>query len=92
MVEFCKVVENELNVILKQKMNQKKNDKNYSLGQLRYKIERIKPLNNFVPILVDIIGYRNGSAHTGSTTCEKTGKVRKLLIEDGWLNFILSQK
>lgn len=92
MVEFCKVVENELNVILKQKMNPKKNDKNYSLGQLRYKIERIKPLNNFVPILVDIIGYRNGSAHTGSTTSEKTGKVRKLLIEDGWLNFILSQK
>lgn len=93
MIEYCKVVENELNVIFKQKkMVDKK--KNYTLGQLLFELERhqVSPFTEFTPILKTIIFYRNGSAHTGSTNIEKTGMVRSLLIEEEWLNFLIKQK
>ncbi|EFU43867.1 hypothetical protein PVOR_01610 [Paenibacillus vortex V453] len=93
MIEFCKVVENELSVKMKQKkMIEKK--KNFTLGQLLFELERhrISSFTEFVPILKTILLYRNGSAHTGSTNVEKTGMVRNLLFEEGWLNYLIQQK
>lgn len=93
MIEFCKVVENELNVILKQKkMIDKK--KNYTLGQLLFELERdrFSLFTKFIPILKTILLYRNGSAHTGSTSIEKTDMVRRLLVEEGWLQYLVNKK
>lgn len=93
MIEYCKVVENELNVILKQKkMLDKK--KNHTLGQLLFELERcrVSSFTEFVPTLKTVLDYRNGSAHTGSTNIEKTTMVRRLLVEEGWLQYLVQQK
>lgn len=92
MIEYCKVVENELNVILKQKKLIDK--KNLTIGQLLYEMEhsRIKLLSEFMPTLRTILLYRNGSAHTGESTREKTEVMRGLLMNDGWLKYLLKQK
>jgi tetratricopeptide (TPR) repeat protein len=93
MIEFCKVVENELNEILKRKKIIDKR-KNYTLGQLLYELEREKTnqFKDFITVLRTILQFRNGSAHTGSTDKNKTQKVRELLFEEGWLNYIENKK
>lgn len=74
MVEFCKVVENELRILLKQD--------NLTLGQAIQQIEQFKinPLIKELSKLKEIYLCRNGSAHTGVSTKEKVERIRELLI------------
>jgi len=86
MVEYCKVIELELRIILK--------NNNAMFGEsLRY-IEKfqIKPLILKYTNLKEIYIYRNGSAHTGLSTKKKVERVRQLLLEDGVLDVICDMK
>lgn len=86
MVEFSKVVETELNLALKKK---KLINKDLTLGQLKFNLEKVKQYKEFLPFLEEVITHRNGSAHTGVSTRKKVKKVRALLLEDKWLERIL---
>jgi tetratricopeptide (TPR) repeat protein len=90
MVEFSKVVEVELNRLFLKKRLRKKNNF-LTLGQLRHTINTMKISNlpNLDDFLDTIVTYRNGSAHTGSSTKEKVEKVRALILDKGWLKLIL---
>ncbi len=74
MVEFCKVIENELRILLRQN--------NLTLGQAIFHIEQfsVSPLVKELPRLKEIYLSRNGSAHTGGSTKEKVERIRELLI------------
>jgi hypothetical protein len=90
MVEFSKVIETELNHLLrKQKLINSK--QNLTLGQINHNLTKIKIANlpDITNFLDQLVFYRNGSAHTGQSTREKVEKVRKMILEDGWLELIL---
>ncbi|MEG6615984.1 hypothetical protein V6C27_06015 [Peptococcaceae bacterium 1198_IL3148] len=87
MVEFCKVIENELRIVLKQNK--------LTLGQAIYFIEnnKVYPLFSRIASFKEIYLCRNGSAHTGVSTREKVERIRKLITgPDGALNIICEMK
>lgn len=93
MIEFCKVVETELNIVLKlTNVINKKRD--HTLGQILVELEKKNPFGwiKFLPILREILNYRNGSAHTGKSTREKVIRIRSIIFEEKWLEFILGWK
>ncbi|WP_147534525.1 tetratricopeptide repeat protein [Bacillus marasmi] len=86
MVEYCKVIELELCVLL--------GNKKLTLGQSIRVIEdkKIKPLIYQISNLKEIYLYRNGSAHTGKSTRRKIEIVRELLFEKNMLSLINTMK
>lgn len=86
MVEYCKVIENELRVVLVAKDmmlgNALKHIKNLNISPLIHKYNQLN----------EIYTYRNGSAHTGLSTKEKVEKVRQLFFDRGVLKTICSMK
>ncbi|HFJ9472421.1 tetratricopeptide repeat protein [Bacillus cereus group sp. MYBKT111-2] len=90
MVEFSKVIETELNQLLKKHKVIKKNQ-SLTLGQIKHYLQKakIKTLPNINEFLEQLIMYRNGSAHTGKSTKEKVKFIRNMILNDGWLKLIL---
>lgn len=85
MIEYCKVVELELNNYLKkqgviQKQRMLGNINNLLKNGDFYKITKY---------LEEIVRYRNESAHTGSVTRDKVKYIRDILFNDGFLEMIL---
>lgn len=94
LVEYCKVVEKELNIYLTKKISgiKTKKNKNYTLGKcVKILNEYINPKNEyFLSMLNDLLEYRNGSAHSGQSTEKKVREVRKMIMDNGLLEYILS--
>jgi len=92
MVEFSKVIEVELNLLLKRK--DWPNRKEFTLGQIKYQLEKEKKSNDesMLEFLRVLITYRNGSAHTGYSTREKVQEVKSLILDQGWLKSILDSE
>ena len=93
MIEYCKVVEIELNEVLKmRKILNKKRE--YTLGQILVELEKKNTMEwlSFTPVLREIIVLRNGSAHTGKSTRDKVINLRSYLLDEKWLDFILNWK
>lgn len=86
MVEYCKVIELELRILL--------GYKDRTLGQSIKLIEEkgINPLFNHIYTLNEIYQYRNGSAHVGLSTQEKVKKVREIYFQKDLLSVIHSLK
>ncbi|MEH6988402.1 tetratricopeptide repeat protein [Cytobacillus firmus] len=91
MVEFSKVIETELNLFLRKKKLIKKNQ-SLTLGQIKHNFHKIEFQEdpNLFESLSKLIVYRNGSAHTGSSTRVKVKSVRDMILNDGWLERILN--
>jgi tetratricopeptide (TPR) repeat protein len=91
MVEYSKVIECELNRLLKQK-GLVTGDQNLTLGQMKYQMDkfRISSIPELSKCLTLLIKYRNGSAHTGFSTKAKVQKIRNLIIHEGFLQSILN--
>lgn len=89
-VEFSRVIETELNILLKKRKVINKGN-NFTLGQMYNHFHKIKLKNlaNINDFLKELIGYRNSCAHTGKSTREEAEKVRNMLLNEGWLNLIL---
>jgi len=86
MVEYCKVVELELRIIL--------NNKKLTLGQSLRHIEKlnIDPLVYNLHDLNLLYQHRNGSAHSGTSTKEKVEKVRNILFDKNLLMLLCKIK
>ncbi|SER92670.1 hypothetical protein SAMN04487944_1132 [Gracilibacillus ureilyticus] len=88
-VEFSKVVENELNHSLKNHniINKKQS---LTLGQIYHKFNNVSIKNwpNIHEFLELVIKLRNGSAHTGKSTKSKVNSLRNMLFNDNWLQLI----
>ncbi|MBI6107131.1 tetratricopeptide repeat protein [Clostridium perfringens] len=85
MIEYCKVVELELNNYLKNKgvIQDEK-----MLGYIN-KIIQNSNMYDVKKYLSDIVKYRNESAHTGSVDREKVEYIREILFEKDFLNLLL---
>lgn len=86
MIEYCKVIELELNEYLMKKGILKKRK---MLGQMN---RIIKDLNivKISRFLDDIVLNRNASAHTGRINREDVEHVRNIIIDEGFLKLIIS--
>lgn len=88
MLEFCKVIELELNAYIKRVFKVKSY---YTLGKLNKNITRWG--NKDLKELLDLITeYRNLSAHSGMIDREKVTYIRKLFFEDGLLDELINIK
>lgn len=85
MIEYCKVVELELNNYLKNKgvIQDEK-----MLGYIN-KIIQNSNMYDVKKYLSDIVKYRNESAHTGSINREKVEYIREILFEKNFLNLLV---
>lgn len=88
MLEFCKVIELELNAYIKKIFNI---ETYYTLGALNKSISKWgnKDLKENLDLITK---YRNASAHSGMIDREKVTYVRKLFFEDGFLNELINIK
>ncbi|NHM34062.1 tetratricopeptide repeat protein [Neobacillus terrae] len=91
MVEYSKVIETELNQLLKTHKLIKRNQ-SLTLGQIKYHLQKVKMgvLPNIDEFLDELITYRNGSAHTGKSTKIKVRYIRDMILNAGWLKLILT--
>ncbi|TWT27736.1 hypothetical protein [Planomicrobium sp. CPCC 101110] len=92
MVEFSKVIERELNLLL-EKMQLGKNltlgNINYLVADKKILVDKLRGIGSF---LTELVKYRNGSAHVGESTQAKVEKVRSLLFDEGWIERIIKEK
>jgi hypothetical protein len=90
-VAFSKSVEVELNHFLKRKGW--RNKKELTLGQVKFQLEKGKLIEDswMLENLSELIKFRNGSAHTGTSTREIVQKVKNLIFNQGLLEKILSK-
>jgi pentatricopeptide repeat protein len=91
-VEYCKVIENELNWKFKDNALFSKNrtNKRLTLGNIKYIIDNmnIRKLSWLSDDIGQILYYRNGSAHIGFADVKKAERIRNIIVDHGMIDRI----